>query len=99
MACSSCEIGIDEITWSHGYSVRVAVVLGDDRDGPAVLVVDRRRPGCFITTVQPCASTRSRQRSHIIPGPYFGYWNSSISEVMSFWFALAASSAVGHRRS
>ena len=25
--------------------------------------------------------TRSRQASHIIPGPSWGYWNSSISEV------------------
>ena len=36
-----------------------------------------------ITTLEPAASTWSRQPSHIIPGPYFGYWNSSISEVMS----------------
>jgi hypothetical protein len=28
-------------------------------------------------------STLSRQTSHIIPGPYLGYWNSSMSEVMS----------------
>ena len=24
----------------------------------------------------------SRQRSHIMPGPYFGYWNSSIRLVI-----------------
>ena len=45
----------------------------------------------FMTTLQPLASTRSRQRSHIIPGPYFGYWNSSISEVMSFWLRFGIS--------
>jgi hypothetical protein len=39
----------------------------------------------FISTLVPCSSTRSRQRSHIIPGPSRGYWNSSIREVMSFW--------------
>ncbi len=39
----------------------------------------------FMTTLQPFASTMSRHRSHIMPGPSLGYWNSSISEVMSFW--------------
>ena len=39
-----------------------------------------------MTTLEPWATTLSRQTSHIIPGPYFGYWNSSMSEVMSFWF-------------
>jgi len=43
-----------------------------------------------MRTVQPFASTFSVQRSHIIPGPYFGYWNSSISEVISFWFRLGS---------
>ena len=46
---------------------------------------------CFITTVQPRSTTLSRQRSHIIPGPYFGYWNSSISDVMSFWLRFGIS--------
>ena len=31
----------------------------------------------------PC--TFRVQVSHIIPGPYLGYWNSSIRDVMSFW--------------
>ena len=44
-----------------------------------------RVTGASITTLVPCASTRSRQRSHIIPGPSLGYSNSSMSEVMSFW--------------
>src|SRR3546814_20188324 len=30
------------------------------------------------TTLEPWPSTSSWQRSHIIPGPYLGYWNSSI---------------------
>ena len=36
-----------------------------------------------MRTFEPAASTLSRQTSHIIPGPYLGYWNSSMSEVMS----------------
>ena len=44
-----------------------------------------------ITTVEPWATTLSRQTSHIIPGPYLGYWNSSMSEVMSFWFRFGSS--------
>ena len=43
-----------------------------------------------MTTLEPCATTLSRQTSHIIPGPYFGYWNSSMSEVMSFWFRFGS---------
>ena len=41
-----------------------------------------------MTTLEPLASTLSRQTSHIIPGPYLGYWNSSMREVISFWFRL-----------
>src|SRR5207302_10169749 len=43
-----------------------------------------------MITLEPCASTSSRQRSHIIPGPYFGYWNSSMRLVMSFWLRLGS---------
>ena len=32
----------------------------------------------------PPAATCSAQRSHIMPGPYFGYWNSSIRLVTCF---------------
>jgi hypothetical protein len=84
IAATSCDSGIDEITWLHGYSVRVpsldcpttATALPRSRLTPTTRV--------FITTVQPRASTRSRARSHIIPGPCFGYWNSSMSDVMDF---------------
>ncbi len=34
--------------------------------------------GVCMTTFVPPASTSSRHRSHIIPGPYLGYWNSSM---------------------
>ena len=35
--------------------------------------------------------TFSAAVSHIIPGPYLGYWNSSMSEVISFWFVFGLS--------
>ncbi len=44
--------------------------------------------GDSMSTLVPGASTISRHRSHIIPGPYLGYWNSSMRLVMSFWFRL-----------
>ena len=36
-----------------------------------------------MRTVPPRRATSSAQRSHIIPGPCFGYWNSSIRLVTS----------------
>ena len=88
MACSSCEIGIDEMTWSHGYSVRVPSAASATT--ATALPSSWRMPTTRVsmTTLQPLASTRSRQRSHIIPGPYFGYWNSSMSEVIVLLVAL-----------
>ncbi len=38
-----------------------------------------------ISTVPPAARTLSAQTSHIMPGPYLGYWNSSMRVVMSVW--------------
>jgi hypothetical protein len=32
--------------------------------------------------------------SHIMPGPYFGYWNSSMREVMSFWFRFGSTALI-----
>ena len=67
----------------------------------SALVVRRRRArrprrlivvsGARISTVPPAARTFSAQTSHIIPGPYFGYWNSSISVVMSVWLRFGRS--------
>ena len=37
------------------------------------------------STLPPAAATLSAQTSHIIPGPYLGYWNSSMSVVISVW--------------
>ena len=42
----------------------------------------------------PRLATCSAQRSHIIPGPYFGYWNSSIRLVMSCLVQRRGSSAL-----
>ena len=41
-----------------------------------------------ISSVPPAACTLSAQTSHIIPGPNFGYWNSSMSVVISVWLRL-----------
>ncbi len=87
---SSCEIGIDEMTSSQGCSTRVP--SGASETTATARSFSWRIPmtRAFMTTVQPLASTRSRQRSHIIPGPYFGYSNSSMSEVMSFWLRFGS---------
>ena len=50
--------------------------------------------GSSMATVVPRASTSSRARSHIIPGPYLGYWNSSMRLVISFWFRLGRTALV-----
>jgi hypothetical protein len=39
--------------------------------------------GASKTTSPPSCSTSSRARSHIMPGPYFGYWNWSINVVIA----------------
>src|SRR5712691_9151174 len=79
-------MGIDEITSVHGYSVVWRSALST--------TTLKARLSALLTVVtivpmikrDPAATTLSRQTSHIIPGPYFGYWNSSMSDVMSFWF-------------
>ena len=39
-------------------------------------------------TVPPAATTFSAQTSHIMPGPSFGYWNSSMRLVISVCLRL-----------
>src|SRR5687767_12825295 len=94
MAFSSWEIGIDEMTWSHGNSVRVPSLASAIT--ATALPPSWRMPTTrvFISTVQPLASTFSVHRSHIIPGPYLGYWNSSMREVISFWFRFGVSALI-----
>ena len=41
-----------------------------------------------ISRVPPAACTSPAQTSHIMPGPYLGYWNSSMRVVMSVWLRL-----------
>src|SRR5579862_8406251 len=91
MASISWEMGMDEMTSVHGYSVQVP-----SASSATTLVA---RPAAWrtvvtaapMTTFDPPATTLSRHTSHIIPGPYLGYWNSSMSEVISFWFRLGVS--------
>ena len=60
IACSSCEIGIDEMTWSHGYSVRApSAVSAMTDDGPAVLVADADDPRVHD---RPCSPWPRRGR-------------------------------------
>src|SRR5665213_1896116 len=74
---------MDEITWEAGSRVVVpsAVTLTATARPPsrwtAVALV-------AIRTSPPWATTFSVQRSHIIPGPNFGYSNSSMRLVTCF---------------
>src|SRR3954452_17790477 len=82
MASSRCDMGIEETTSVQGYSVRTpacSATTATARSSSWRIVTAL----VSIRTLEPEASTLSRQTSHIMPGPYFGYWNSSISEVMS----------------
>src|SRR5688572_20249473 len=79
------------MTWLHGNSVRVPSFVWPVTDTAFPFSVRMPTTRVFITTVHPLASTRSRARSHIIPGPCFGYWNSSISDVIDFWFRFGRS--------
>src|SRR5687768_2652262 len=90
MAASRAVMGIDEMTSVQGYSVVPPPVW--------VPTTDVARPSWWWTlvtavsmmTFEPWAATLSRQTSHIIPGPYLGYWNSSMSEAMSFWLRFGS---------
>ena len=66
-------------------------VLGPHRGRATVGVLD---PGHPVPHAGPRRRPRRAgpgQRSHIIPGPNFGYWNSSISEVTSVLPRLGSS--------
>jgi hypothetical protein len=86
IASSSELMAIEEMTWPHP---KVRSVPSGDLASTAVARPREWRTlvtGTCMWISEPEATTLSRQTSHIIPGPYFGYWNSSISEVISFWF-------------
>ena len=64
---------------------------GGRRRRPRTTTARASPPACSTATTRrshaarsvPRATTWSRHVSHIIPGPNFGYWNSSMSDVMS----------------
>jgi hypothetical protein len=87
---SRCGNGIEEMTWSAGCWVVSAPSSTAVTDTAPVAVADAGDRGLHRPW-SPGASTSSRQRSHIIPGPYLGYWNSSMRLVMSFWLRLGSS--------
>ena len=84
-------IGIDEITWSHGWRVT--------DPSAAVASTSTARPSSWRTRVTLGLHVHRRALRHDLvaadlphhPGPCFGYWNSSIREVMSFWFRFGRS--------
>jgi hypothetical protein len=89
MAFSSSENGIDETRWSTAYSALTpsddATTLTARPSAWRILVT-----GVSKMTLVPAASTSSWQRSHIIPGPYLGYWNSSMRLVTCSLLLLRA---------
>ncbi len=82
--------GIDEITWLQAIRsldpsrATVTATAFPPSTCTRVAVV-------AIRTSPPRSATCSAHRSHIIPGPYFGYWNSSIRLVT--WLAAVAATA------
>ena len=89
MARSRAGNGIEEITWSARSVVSAP-------DASVDVTETARPPSCAMrvtfalkTTLEPCASTSSWQRSHIIPGPNLGYWNCSMRLVTCFDLAPA----------
>ena len=52
-----------------------------------------------MMTLVPAASTTSRQRSHIMPGPNLGYWNCSIRLVTCFDLSCRAPASRARRGS
>src|SRR2546430_5820874 len=83
MIFTSWDSGIDEMTWSAG-TVRTPSPSDTVTDtAPASSSRWIPMTAVFNATVAPSFSAFSVQRSHIMPGPYFGYWNSSIRLVTS----------------
>ena len=95
MASTSNGIGIDDTTWEH-----------PTRAGPSGVeaTTSRARPPSWRMlrtswekrTSLPWPTTSSWQRSHIMPGPWRGYSNSSMRLVTSVWLR-AGREGVPHR--
>src|SRR5688572_19192511 len=93
MARTSADSGIEEMTWVQGCSV----LPPSDSTTTEVALPPEWRTAAMrvsITTLEPCALTFSAHTSHIIPGPYLGYWNSSMRDVISFWFRFGSSAFI-----
>ena len=82
MALTSSRIGMVEITCEAATACSTPpwVYVALTARPPATSMRVSRAP---ISSVPPAACTLSAQISHIIPGPYLGYWNSSMRVVMS----------------
>ena len=86
--CTSSRIGMVEITCDAATVCSVppwVYVDATTARPPSTWMAASRAP---ISTVPPAACTLSAQTSHIIPGPYLGYWNSSMRVVISVWLRL-----------
>src|ERR1700761_5951484 len=94
MALRSCEMGMEEMTWLAGYSVVVPSLRRATTLVARPLACLMPETRVLISILQPILTTRSRQRSHIMPGPNLGYWNSSMREVMFFWLRLGSSAFI-----
>ena len=71
------ESGIDEITWDavrRSSPTPRRTVTASARPSRTWI----RTAAVSSRTSPPRSSTMAAHRSHIIPGPYFGYWNSSM---------------------
>src|SRR6266540_7443889 len=73
--------GIEETTWLAGYSTRPSGVSATTATAPP----SHQRTSLTAALEMICDpwhSASSAARSHVIPGPYLGYWNSSIKLVI-----------------
>ena len=84
-------IGIDEITWRAPGSGAVVGVETATALPPSWWTAVT---GCLHHHLGALGLDQLRHRSHIIPGPYLGYWNSSMRLVMSFWFRLGRTALI-----
>ena len=84
IVCTSSRIGMVEITWAAGtvFSLPSTTYVAETARPPSTWMPVRHASS---STVPPAACTFSEQCSHIMPGPNLGYWNSSMSVVISVW--------------
>ena len=98
MALTRSLTGIEEMNWSPESSVRLPSESSYTTEDTAPSVWRTSTTLASVSTLTPAASQLDSTVSHSWPGPYFGYQNSSISEVstsalerflgLSFWKAF-----------